>query len=332
MRCSAPVPATGVGRGRALIATLTPNTGLDQVVFLPYFRWGETIRATASALAMGGKGTDVSMVLAELGYPSLALGFAAGATGQRMVRMLEAQGVRCDFLWAEGESRTNVVLVDTEAGQQSTITLPGLRVRPPHIEALRRKLEAHLPHIVCLVLGGSLPQGAEPKIYRGLISDAKAAGVPTLFDASGPGLKAGAHARPTLLKLNLAEMEQLCGYALSTGEDIRRAARGWMARGVERVVVTDGARGAWAFTTKEELFIPALPLAPANVAGAGDGLMAGLAVGLVEGWDWHEALRLGAAAAAAVCLTPGTAQCRRADVERLLPRVRIIPLQEQSHA
>ena len=329
MRACTGVSATDVGGSSPLIVTLTPNTGLDRVIFLPRFEWGQTIRATDSTLAMGGKGTDVSMVLGALGYPSLALGFAAGGTGERMARMLEEQGVRCEFVWAEGETRTNYVLIDTERGQQSTITTAGLLVRPSHVDALRAKLREHLPHASCLVLGGSLPQGVEPELYRDLIADAKAAGVLTLFDASGPGLEAGVRALPTLLKLNRTELEQLSGHPLPTEEEVRDAAREWVARGVELVVATLGAEGAWALTPAEAYFIPSLPVKPLNTAGAGDGLMAGLAVGLAEGWSLVEALRLGTAAAAAVCLTPGTAECHREDVERLLPQVRIIPMEEK---
>ena len=324
MRLRSGVPAPHVGEGNSVIITLTPNTGLDRVIFLPRFEWGRTIRATDSTLAMGGKGTDVSMVLAALGHPTLALGFAAGQTGQRMVRMLEEQGVKCDFVWAGEETRTNYVLVDTDRGQQSTITLPGLRVQPAHVAALRARLWEHLPRASSLVLGGSLPQGVEPEIYRDMIAEAKEASVPVLFDASGPGLEAGARALPNLLKLNWAETEQLSDQPLLTADALRCAAREWVARGVQRVVVTAGAQGAWALTANEEYFIPSLSIEPLNTAGAGDGLMAGLAVGLAEDWTWVETLRLGAAAAAAVCLTPGTAQCQRDDVERLLPRVRII--------
>jgi len=324
MQLRSGVLAPHVEEDNSVIVTLTPNTGLDRVIFLPRFEWGSTIRATNSTLAMGGKGTDVSVVLAALGHPSLALGFAAGQTGRRMVRMLEEQGVRCDFVWAEEETRTNYVLVDTDRGQQSTITLPGVRVKPGHVAALRAKLREHLPRASSLVLGGSLPQGVEPEIYPDMIADAKEAGVPVLFDASGPGLEAGARALPNLLKLNRAETEQLTDQPLLSGEALHCAAREWVARGVEWVVATAGAQGAWALTASEEYFIPSLTIEPLNTAGAGDGLMAGLAVGLAEDWSWIEALRLGTAAAAAVCLTPGTAQCHQEDVERLVAQVRII--------
>jgi len=36
-------------------------------------------------------------------------------------------------------------------------------------------------------------------------------------------------------------------------------------------------------------------------------------------------LKLGFAAAAAVCLQPGTADCRKADVEQFIPQIELMP-------
>ena len=52
-------------------------------------------------------------------------------------------------------------------------------------------------------------------------------------------------------------------------------------------------------------------------------MMACLAIVFARGWPVEEGLRLGAAAAGAVVITPGTAQCHRADVQRLLPQVQL---------
>jgi 6-phosphofructokinase 2 len=62
-----------------------------------------------------------------------------------------------------------------------------------------------------------------------------------------------------------------------------------------------------------------------STAGAGDAVLAGLAAALSRGKPIDEGLRLGFAAATAVCLTPATADCRRKDIERLLPQVKLIP-------
>ncbi|MCJ7726104.1 MAG: hypothetical protein MUP76_06935, partial [Acidimicrobiia bacterium] len=77
--------------------------------------------------------------------------------------------------------------------------------------------------------------------FRQVIAEAQGAGIPVLFDTSGAGLEAGVQARPHGLKVNQAELEQLAGQRLPMGEDIRCAAREWIARGIRQVVATVGA-------------------------------------------------------------------------------------------
>ena len=50
-------------------------------------------------------------------------------------------------------------------------------------------------------------------------------------------------------------------------------------------------------------------------------MTAGITVGLKRGWQLDKAVRLGIAAGAAMLLTPGTAPCTRADVERFFEMV-----------
>ena len=69
-----------------------------------------------------------------------------------------------------------------------------------------------------------------------------------------------------------------------------------------------------------------MPVEVINTAGAGDAFGAGLIKGLLDGLPLPEALRWGTAAASAVLLTLGTADCRRDDVLRLLPQVRVEPI------
>src|ERR1044071_8068083 len=115
-----------------MIITLTPNTGIDHAVQIASFDLNATIRASDSAWGMGGKATDVSWTLGKLGVPTRALGFAAGPNGTRMENMLRERGVETDFVWVEGESRLNLILVVDGEGQ-STITSSSLKVSPQPI-------------------------------------------------------------------------------------------------------------------------------------------------------------------------------------------------------
>jgi 1-phosphofructokinase len=305
-----------------MIVTLTLNTALDHVLFCDGFEWGRTIRAHASVLSVGCKGADVAWMLAELGQPVVALGWIAGENGRRMEAMLRAQGVATDFVWVEGETRLNTVLIDTRRKVQSTVTAKGMQVRAEHVRAVKETLARHLEKASCLAIGGSLPPGVAPDLYGELIEMARARGVPTILDASGEGLRAGVQARPNVVKPNRDELQEWLGRPLPSLADVRQAAAEMMARGVDRVVVTLGKEGALAVSSTQAHFVPALDVPVVNTAGAGDGFVAGLCLMFQDNLSWTEGLRWGAAIAAAVVLMPGTADCRREDVLRLLPQIR----------
>lgn len=306
-----------------MILTVTPNTALDRVIFLQGFCWGRTMRAHGAVWSPGGKGTDVAWILGELGQPCLATGLAAAESGRRLQQMLEARGVQTDFSWADGETRTNYVLVDTGRGKQATVTVSGLLVRPEHVADLEARLERWLPQCRALVLGGSVAPGMSPDWYVPWIRRARAQRLPVLLDASGETLARCAPAGPTVLKPNLDELAELAGRPLAGRDDAARAARELLGWGIDLVVASLGAEGAVAVTAGGAWYLPALPVQPVNCAGAGDALMAGLASGFAAGWPLDKSLRLATAAATAVVTTPGTAECHRADVERFLPQVRV---------
>jgi len=76
--------------------------------------------------------------------------------------------------------------------------------------------------------------------------------------------------------------------------------------------------------------IPPLKVDVVSPAGSGDAVLAGLAGSIYRGQPIEEGLRLGFAAATAVVLLPGTADCRRNDVERFLPQIELIPYEGEN--
>ena len=98
-----------------MIYTVTFNPSLDYIVSVDNFTLGKVNRTTDELMFPGGKGINVSMVLKNLGYDSVALGFMAGFTGNEIIRMLDERGVISDFIHVEkGLSRINVKLRSNE--------------------------------------------------------------------------------------------------------------------------------------------------------------------------------------------------------------------------
>lgn len=313
-----------------MIVTVTPNTGIDHVLFVSSLPKHRTIHAESSVLGMAGKPTDASYVLGELGLPSLALGFAAGSIGRAAEAMLRRKGVKPAFTEVDGESRINTVLVDGSDGSATTITTATLRVSAAHVDALRTAFAGALPQASATVLGGSLPDGVPPALFAELITLARAHGVPTVFDAAEPILSAGLVARPDYIKPNRHELAGLTGTAVTSIAQAYAVGRAILERTGAASVITLDSDGALAVLPGRAYVIPPLEIEVVSPAGAGDAVLAGLAAALSRRQPIEEGLRLGFAAAAAVCLMPGTADCRRADVERLLPQIRLLPYQPEA--
>jgi len=234
-----------------MILTVTLNPALDRTYLIKDFAWNRTIRAGQAVPGMGGKGTDASWILGELGYPSRAMGFAGGNAGRIMAKLLRLRGCRTDFVWLQGETRINIVIIGQDGRGQTTLTEPGLTVGPTDLERLRRKYRRALKTSSCVVIGGTIPPGADASIYTDLVLEARRAGLPVVFDASGPGLKAGMEGRPTIAKPNIDEIAELYGSPVSGIEQAYRAGKEIQQRYGAMLVVTLGKEGA--------LFWPAWP-------------------------------------------------------------------------
>ena len=310
-----------------MIITLTPNTGIDHTIQVSNFQLHSTIRAVDSAWGMGGKATDVSWILGKLGIPNRALGFAAGTDGSRMERMLQERGVETDFVWVEGETRLNTVLVVSGEGQ-STITTSSLKVSPPHISELTARFQKALQDASCVVMGGSLPSSVPIEFYAQAIAQAREAGVPVIFDSSGPTLAAGIKSRPNLVKPNLAELGELLGYVPTYREEVLEAARRLRDEFGSDVIVTLGAEGAIAVFEKGSYFISPVSSPVVSSAGAGDGVLAGMALAYSHKESPQYGLQHGFALAGAILGTLATADFKIEAYYDLLPQIRITLLED----
>ncbi len=308
-----------------MIVSLTPNTTLDLTVFVPRLVTNTTIRARRTYHSMGGKPTDASFILGRMGVGSLALGLAAGAVGDKVKAMLEAEGVRTDFVAADGETRINTVIIDEHSGEHTTITTASMSVTAAQLDTLRQRYIKALDGASVLITGGSLPPGVRPEFYAEAIELAKARAVPMIFDAAPPNLEAGLKAGPTFIKPNEHELSALAGRKLRTVEELYAAGKDILERQGTQVVITMGADGALAVLKDRGYRIPPIRVNVSSPAGAGDAVLAGLAQAIHHKRPIEEGLRLGIATATAVCLQPGTADYQVADMQRFLPQVELIP-------
>jgi len=310
-----------------MFLAVNPNAGLDYLLFLDRVPISGTVRAGQKAWGMGGKALAAAWVLRTLGEPVKVIGFAGGWTGRHLEELLSSRGVECDFVWAEEESRLNVVLVARAHGYEVTIAAPGVHVRASAVAELCELVDRELPYASCLLLGGSLPAGCRPDLYAELIRKSREKGIPVVLDASGTPLKLGVKAGPTAVKPNRAEAEELSGRAIDSVDEAVSVAQELQPYGVRWSVITLGKRGLVGVGDGEKwhVVLPAIEN-PMTTVGAGDAVTAGLALGLSNLLPFRVALRRAVALAGAALCTPGTGDVSLALVEKLVHQVRMYRL------
>lgn len=316
-----------------MILTLTPNTGLDRVLFLPTLQRNRRNQAVDVVESMGGKGCDVSLILRELGEDTVATGLAGGDNGRRMEQILRNAGVTPDFVWTRGETRVNTVLIETDTGDHTTICAAGLRPDDEALPGLLCWLQRWSASADAIVLAGSLPEAWPASVYADLVTAAHQSGKPVIVDVAGPALHAAIDCGVTAIKPNL---DELCAISdlppftrgdrggspgAPSSEAILAAARTLHHRGAQRVLVSRGADGALLLSERGVWDAPGLEVDTVNPAGAGDGMTACLALAAAHGWDEAETLRWAIAVSAAIVTTRATAEVYRRDIDELFPRV-----------
>ncbi len=100
--------------------------------------------------------------------------------------------------------------------------------------------------------------------------------------------------------------------------DVTAAVEAMQRRGPKVVVVKRGEKGATVFEArKAEQDVPGFPVEVYNVLGAGDAFAAGFIYGLVKGWDYYKAARMGNAGGAIVVTRHGCANFMAYEEEAL---------------
>ena len=95
-----------------MIYTVTLNPAIDKTVVIENFCPVAVNRIGMLREDTGGKGINVSKCLKNLGADSTASVILAGDAGKRLEKMLGEMGIPSLAVWAEGESRTNLKIVD----------------------------------------------------------------------------------------------------------------------------------------------------------------------------------------------------------------------------
>ncbi|MCC8128172.1 MAG: 1-phosphofructokinase [Clostridiales bacterium] len=306
-----------------MIYTVTLNPALDKTVEIPSLTIDAVNRITKMRTDPGGKGINVSKVIDKLGGESIAVGILGGDTGQGIRTALETMGLKTQFCFVEGETRTNMKIIDPVNHTNTDINEPGVIVSEEILNGVLSELLDSLQPEDIVVISGSMPKGSPEDTYYNWTKACGEKGCKVFLDADGALLKSGLAASPYLIKPNQHELSELVGRTLETPEELEQTARGLMAKyGIAKIVVSMGGAGALYVTGDEAIYAQGLKVPVGSTVGAGDSVVAALAVAEESGMSLEETVRLSTATGAANVMCSGTQAAEYEIVERLMPDVK----------
>lgn len=280
-----------------MIYTVTFNPSLDYIVSVNDFQLGLTNRTDSELILPGGKGINVSTILMNLGIDSTAFGFAAGFTGEEIIREVEAMGIRSDFIKIDsGISRINLKLKNIDGTE---INGSGPEISEEKIEELLRKLDI-LGEGDILVLAGSIPASMPADMYSTIMERLQHKNVTFIVDATKDLLINVLKYKPFLIKPNNHELGEFFDVKLTTREEVIPYGKKLQKQGARNVLISMAGEGAVLVAEDGSVYeAPAPKGTLVNAVGAGDSMVAGFTAGWIEKKDYRHAFYMGVSAGSA---------------------------------
>lgn len=288
-----------------MVYTVTFNPAIDYIVRIDELIAGRTNRSSSEQMFVGGKGINVSAVLAELGIKSKALGFVAGFTGRAIEDGVTEKGVETDFVHLEsGCSRINVKI---KSGVETELNGQGPQIPEAAIEQLFVKMN-ELQDGDVLVLAGSIPNTLPSDIYEKILARLSDRKIKTVVDATKDLLLNVLKYKPFLIKPNNHELGEMFGVELKTEEEIISYAKKLREMGAVNVLISMAGDGAILVDEHGEIHKCGVCRGTVkNSVGAGDSMVAGFIAGSENG-DYEYALKLGTATGGATAFSDDLAK------------------------
>ncbi|MGM5470145.1 ribokinase [Flavobacteriaceae bacterium LMO-SS05] len=259
---------------------------------------GETVLGGTFFMNAGGKGANQAVAAARLGGDvSLVTKVGNDIFGKQTVEGLQKDGIETEYVFTDNESPSGTALIIlNEEGENCIVVAPGANANllPSDIEKVKQvssakiilmQLEIPMETIAFVV------KKAKKTHQKVIINPAPAQ---KLDDELLKGL--------FLITPNETEATLLTGITVIDEETASQAAKIFLDKGVENVIITLGKEGAYFENNSQHFKIPAPLVKAIDTTAAGDTFSGAIAVALIEKQDhsaieWEQAVKFAIVAA-----------------------------------
>jgi len=283
------------------ILAVTLNPTIDRVCFVESLNVGGVNRPVSISCTAGGKGINVAKVAAILEEKVDAAGFIGGRSGDFIREEVEKLGIGNRFTPIAGETRTCVNITDQSNGQSTEILESGPQISSAECAEFLSEFEKIAGDYDVIVASGSLPPGVPLDFYPQIIQIAHEKGTKIIVDTSGKALSLSIKEQPYMVKPNQDELRELMNET-----DLAQAVQKLKNDGITMPVVSLGKDGCYAVIGGEVCRFTPPDVPVINTVGSGDSFVAGVAIGICQGLDDVETIKLAMACGVANTQFPQT--------------------------
>ena len=168
-----------------MITSISLNPSIDRTLTVSGFTPGGLNRVLTSRDVAAGKGINVALTVSALGLDAECVGFMYRDSAPLFEKRLMVNSTAYDFIWMDGEARTNIKVLDQAAGVVTELNESGREIDADSLKRMTELVCAHAENSDYLILTGSLPPGCPDDYYATLIDAVAGLGCRCVLDADG---------------------------------------------------------------------------------------------------------------------------------------------------
>ena len=307
------------------IVTLSLNPTLDISLWLSDFQLGRENPVQNCQYQAAGKAVNLSRTFSHCGVDTTAIIAAGRKNAMKFLECLPQDHIRRRVVYYEGAIRENISLVIP--GQPLTRLMDtGSPVPQGALEKIMEMLRQEVTPDTLLMLSGKLPKDMPGEEFVRICQQGREWGATLALDTSSLTLQEVCQIRPWLFKPNLQEFCALTDCPCQEQVEwnpLLAAVEKLAPAHVEHLLLSLGEQGLYYQGQGKRLWVQVPEVQVRSAVGAGDNLLAGFVLGMRQGMDLEQTLRLAAAFGTAACLVDGTNPPNLQEVQDLLPQIQL---------